>query len=183
LGLPISQLPQAPALIFKDSNSKATHWATSSIKVSNTFNQTSLVETVSCSFAGGCLIQIDQAGLFPTILSDPEKNRISVCNDICIISEADSNDSVTSCQLTALATLYSASQYNMTTNNYLIGTPFASNTSLTMAVWDNDLQNGFTDPARYCFFGTGFRVGYVGLVNEVKFFMNRFTRSNFVNKL
>lgn len=116
-------------------------------------------------------------------MSDPAKNRISVCNDICIISEADSTASVTTCELSSLATLYSATNYNMTTNNYLLGTPFASNASLSMAVWDNNLQKGFTDGAKNCFFGTAFRVGYVGLVNEVKFFMTRFTRSNFVSRL
>lgn len=119
----------------------------------------------------------------PTILSDQVNNGISVCNSVCTLSEADSTDSFTSCVVPTLATLYSATHFNMTTNNYLLGTPFASNASLAMAVWDNNLQQGFTDVVKNCYFGTAFRVGYVGLVNEVKFFMTRFTRSNFVNRL
>lgn len=34
-----------------------------------------------------------------------------------------------------------------------------------------------------CYFGTAFRAGYVGELNEVKYFMNRFTKKNFVGKL
>ena len=34
-----------------------------------------------------------------------------------------------------------------------------------------------------CSFGTAFRSGYVGILSEVKFFMNRFYKPNFVGRL
>jgi hypothetical protein len=52
-----------------------------------------------------------------------------------------------------------------------------------MLLWDGSYQNGWTNTASNCYFGTAFKYGYVGVLNEVKFFMNRFNRNNFVNKL
>jgi hypothetical protein len=44
-------------------------------------------------------------------------------------------------------------------------------------------MNGFSDTGpTQCFFGTAFKAGHVGFINEVKFFMKRFQRSNFVGK-
>lgn len=67
----------------------------------------------------------------------------------------------------------------MSTNDYLTGTPFSSS-YWTLSVWDGSLQNGFVDYYANCYFGTVFRPGYVGILNEVKYFMNRFTRATFV---
>jgi len=50
-------------------------------------------------------------------------------------------------------------------------------------VWDGNNQVGWTDWAANCFFGTRFRQGYVGVITEVKYFMNRFTRPNYIGKL
>lgn len=52
-----------------------------------------------------------------------------------------------------------------------------------MTVWDDSYQNGWTSGNYPCYFGTAFRSGYVGVINEVKYFMNRFTKSNYVGKL
>jgi len=54
-----------------------------------------------------------------------------------------------------------------------------------MTLFDGSHQNGWNDTTSNCFFGTGFRDGYIGVINEVKFFMTSFTntRANFVNNL
>lgn len=82
---------------------------------------------------------MNQPGLLTNIVSDPSSNQISLCQDTCLVSEDDSDGTQTTCTVSSLSTLYSASHYNLTTNNYLVGTPFSSNASYTMAVWDNDL--------------------------------------------
>lgn len=64
-----------------------------------------------------------------------------------------------------------------------MGVPFSSNNALTMSVWDGSHQNGWTSNTKNCFFGTSFRVGYVGVLNEVKYFMNRFLKAKFVGLL
>jgi len=44
-------------------------------------------------------------------------------------------------------------------------------------------QNGWTSTTANCYFGTAFRAGYVGIINEVRYFMNRFTKTNYVGRL
>ncbi len=34
-----------------------------------------------------------------------------------------------------------------------------------------------------CFFGTAFKPGYIGILREVKYFLNKFKRETFVNNL
>ena len=126
---------------------------------------------------------MNQPGLLTNIRSDPMKNKINVCQQECKISEEDSSSTQTSCTLAGLPTLYSALNFNISQSKYIIGTHFASNSTYLNSVWDGDLQNGFNDSNRYCFFGTEFRPGYVGYVSEVSYFMTRFARSNFVGKL
>jgi len=67
-----------------------------------------------------------------------------------------------------------------------MGVPFSSkplDEQLTMSVWDGSHQHGWDDTAGNCFFGTAFRAGYIGVLNEVKYFMSRFVKANFENKL
>jgi hypothetical protein len=64
-----------------------------------------------------------------------------------------------------------------------MGVAFSSIADQTMNVWDGSNQNGWTNYGANCYFGTAFRAGYVGVLNEVKYFMSRFTRNHFVNKL
>lgn len=54
---------------------------------------------------------------------------------------------------------------------------------MTMSVWDGSHQNGWTSNGGNCYFGTVFRAGYIGVLNEVKYFMSRFNRGNFIGKL
>ena len=57
-----------------------------------------------------------------------------------------------------------------------MGSPFSSDSTQTMLVWDGSHQNGWTKWDKNCYFGTAFRAGYVGELNEVKYFMSRFDR-------
>jgi len=61
--------------------------------------------------------------------------------------------------------------------SYISGVPFSSkplDEKLTYSVWDGSYQNGWTNTDGNCFFGIVFKPGYVGVLNEVKYFMNRF---------
>ncbi len=46
-----------------------------------------------------------------------------------------------------------------------------------------DNTYGFTSTASTCFFGMGFTSGYVGVISQVKFFMNVFTKATYSSKL
>jgi len=65
----------------------------------------------------------------------------------------------------------------------LDGTTFSTNSSSTYALSDMNNANGYTDTSVPCYFGMGFLPGYVGIVSQVKFFMNQFLASTFVNNL
>lgn len=90
---------------------------------------------------------------------------------------------MTKCALPPLPTTQSIDKFSIIGESYLMGVPFSSNNALTMSVWDGSHQNGWTSNTKNCFFGTSFRVGYVGVLNEVKYFMNRFLKAKFVGLL
>ena len=50
-------------------------------------------------------------------------------------------------------------------------------------MFDGISKNRNTDSGAQCNFGTYFKPGYIGVVREVKYFMNRFTKTNIVGKL
>lgn len=62
-------------------------------------------------------------------------------------------------------------------------TTFSSNSAYTYAAFDMDYVNGFIDTASTCYIGLGFKSGYVGIVSEVKFFMNRFVKATYSGNL
>ncbi len=109
-----------------------------------------------------------------------EAATVRVCGQICKPLLSDSSPTVTKCSLPGLATAYSIDQYKIVEESYVMGVAFSSNSALTNTVWDGSHQNGWTSTARNCFFGTAFRAGYVGVLNEVKYFMSRFNKRNFV---
>jgi hypothetical protein len=62
-------------------------------------------------------------------------------------------------------------------------TTFSSNSARTAYLFDMDNTVGFTDTKSTCNFGMSFKSGFVGIVSEVKFFMNVFTKSLYVDSL
>jgi len=64
-----------------------------------------------------------------------------------------------------------------------MGVAFSSNAAQTNSVWDGSFSHGWEDRTAPCHFGTAFRAGYVGVLNEVKYFMARFNKAAFVGQL
>jgi hypothetical protein len=67
--------------------------------------------------------------------------------------------------------------------DYIKGTLYGSDNDNLEAVFDGMNPNGWKSEAKDCYFGTYFREGYIGFIVEARYFMNRFTRSNFVGNL
>jgi hypothetical protein len=67
----------------------------------------------------------------------------------------------------------------------LVGeTTFSSNSIYTYAAFDADNTVGFKDTtSTTCYIGMGFTVGHVGIVSEVKFFMNTFLKETYSGNL
>ena len=45
--------------------------------------------------------------------------------------------------------------------------------------FDGNNSNGFNSSSNSCFFGTGFTKDHIGLITEVKFFLNKFVVSKY----
>lgn len=80
-GVPLTSTTSiSPVLYYTSSTSNETHWASVTYTATNTITTTSISQ-VSCSFAGGCTLAIDQVGLLSTLASD--LNNITVCGYEC----------------------------------------------------------------------------------------------------
>lgn len=110
-------------------------------------------------------------------------NNITVCGYECEYDSSASTSSTVQCSVPALPTIYSIENYQITNEAYLTGTPFSTNYDKTFNPFDGSTLNGFSDTKSGCYFGTGFKKDYVGVLNEVKFYMNTFTKSNYVSLL
>jgi len=85
-----------------------------------------------------------------------------------------------------MPTTHSIDNFKIISESYISGVPFSSrptDADMTMSLWDGSHQHGWTDKTANCFFGTSFKSGYVGVLNEVKYFMSRFTKSEYAGKL
>ena len=79
-----------------------------------------------------------------------------------------------------MPTTYSIDNYKVISETYVMGVAFSSNAAQTMSIWDGSFTHGWNDRTAPCHFGTAFRAGYVGVLNEVKYFMARFNKAEFV---
>lgn len=67
MGIPLTTVAQAPQLMFESRTSSVVHWASPSTTISNTLTATSIASAVTCSFAGGCKLTVNQPGLLASL--------------------------------------------------------------------------------------------------------------------
>jgi len=84
------------------------------IVLSNALSVTAYTTGLTCSFNGGCSYEITADGLSNNIETLPDENYITVCGIECVYDEDNSDDSVTTCTIPALSTLYSDSTFTIT---------------------------------------------------------------------
>jgi IPT/TIG domain len=115
-GVPLSSFSIKPELYFTDTSTNITHWSqfAAAANISNPITSNPSVSPLSCSFAGGCLLTVSQYGLMSTLKSSQSENSLKVCGQVCTPSEADSSLSAVKCMLPSLATTYSMTNYNIT---------------------------------------------------------------------
>jgi len=119
-------------------------------------------------------------------LSSTIKNKgacVSVCENPCTLDESESGSVTAKCKVPSLATSYSVEHYKIEEETTLSGTVFSTSSATMYALTDEDNNNGYIDSSPTCNFGMYFKSGYVGVVNQVKFFMNDFVKSTVSGKL
>lgn len=173
-GVPVSATDVSPKLIFANTSAKTEDTAlnSSSITISNplgtTFGQTGL----SCSFAGGCLYNIQANGLASALAGDAN-NSVTVCNRVCEIDIDASDASNAKCKLPSLMTTYSAKTFDMGTAANLVGTwTGTGSSSELLKLNDGNNLNDYSDNAVPCYFEMSADDKYVYQVSSAKVFIN-----------
>ena len=171
-----------PSLWFNGSATLGVHWASNVDTFTNAPTVTAIDSSITCSFSGGCSFSVSQAGLSSAV--SQANTYINVCGNKAVLTAA-STSSKAYFTTPSLSTVYSMTNFNTTTPANLVGTPFSSvNTaSVTNAPFDGNTVNGFQSTQSTCYFGTSFRPGYVGVITQVKYWMNTFVQSQIVGKL
>jgi hypothetical protein len=123
-----------PRLYFIDVSTGLTHWAVTTVTLSNSLPASIAINALSCSYAGGCSLNIPVKGLVQNLKNDTTKNVVRVCSQVCALADADENS--VNCQLPPLATTKSVTDLTIISESYLFGTAFSSNAALTNSVWD-----------------------------------------------
>ncbi|TNV88229.1 hypothetical protein FGO68_gene13028 [Halteria grandinella] len=182
-GVPLSQVAISPQLNLTFESTMEAHMAVITTTLANPITAIAVDAAVDCSFAGGCFMSISQPGLLTTLQNDASSS-VLVCQQPCLPSPDDSSPATLKCRLPPLATTYSTAQFNITEESYLVGAPFSSKAALTEYLFDGNYMRGFNDStSATCFIGTAFKQGYIGVINEVSIFMNRFVKDKYVDKL
>jgi len=128
---------------------------------------------LSISWAGGEQLQIQSAGLASLLKEDPSINNITVCENLCAFSEADSTSAHGSCTLPEVSTSYSDTNYGIQTSHQLdSGVYISHHASKDPApMFDGDLLIQFTAAGADSWFGMKFKTGYVAVLDKVKYFV------------
>ena len=144
----------------------------------------SLTPTVSdgtsglqCSFVGGCSYELENTKALAALLKIGEleyKQKITVCNEECILSEEDSTPTKVVCKLPSISTTYSDENFQISTprENLNSGVFFGTASDNSIA-FDGVLTNTISDESQPCNTGMSFKEGHVGMLSQVKYFMPR----------
>jgi len=78
---------------------------------------TNSTDSLSCSFAGGCILELEAEGLSGMLKNDSIANKITVCEETCEYQESNSTSNTTRCKLPQMSTVYSNAQFNIETES------------------------------------------------------------------
>lgn len=113
LGVPIADGAK-PKITFLEGSSSAVYNADpTTVTLTNAMALSSSSSGLQCSFAGGCLYEVQAPGLAQLLKNFPEKNYISVCDNVCKFSEADSSGTSAKCKLPQISTEYSNTNFGV----------------------------------------------------------------------
>jgi len=117
-GLPPTDQDVAPLLWFNSTTTDVIHYANSTNnKLNKALTATASSSGLSCSFAGGCTLEVTSAGLASLLRADSTNNFITVCDEKCSFNETLSSDTVAACKMPPMSTVYSNSNFKIETEN------------------------------------------------------------------
>ena len=147
----------------------------SDVTVSNTLSVTDSTNGLSCSFQGGCSYSVSAVGLTASLI-DSATNSIDVCGNPCVINAEESDADQLTCTLPYVSTAYSASNFEIVTQGILhdgTWTSTASDAELAKVIDGKNMIDMIDSTSSDCFIQIQYKENHVGVLDEVKFFINR----------
>jgi len=143
------------------------------LELSNPLDITGSTAGLSCSFNGGCTLDINAKGLSTLLDGDAENNYVTVCDRECAFDKDASTDSISKCLLPDLSTTYSNENFNISEPSDDLQTGvYWSTYENTMAAFDDVMTDSLKNGASgECNVGMAFKPGHIGLVSAIKWFM------------
>jgi hypothetical protein len=84
MGIPPLNSSVVPELSFNSTSGNYTlHYAPISASLNLALAVSSSSSSLSCSFAGGCTLELEAVGLAGMLKNDSESNKITVCEETC----------------------------------------------------------------------------------------------------
>mmetsp|Transcript_20906 Transcript_20906/g.32383 ORF Transcript_20906/g.32383 Transcript_20906/m.32383 type:complete len:339 (+) Transcript_20906:3983-4999(+) len=170
LGVPVLAEATTPVVEFENSEG-IIHEAVVTASLNNPITIVSKSTDLECSFAGGCIIEIEAAGLSAVVKENPESNKVAVCDSECIYSDASDSSSL-KCQVPSQSTAYSNQHFGIASETHDLdsGRHFGSGSNASM-LFDNEIVEAYSSTTDHCFAGMEFKEGHVGMISQVKYFM------------
>ena len=140
-----------------------------------------------CSFQGGCAYSVQASGLTSSLL-DSETNSIDVCGNPCVVDAANSDSTQMTCSVPHITTAYSAASFEVVISGVISDdgtwTGSASDSELAKLIDNKNMVDMVDDTNADCYFQIQFKEAHVGVLEEVKFFINEmFDKTPYVGGL
>jgi len=148
---------------------------------------TSSPAALKCSFEGGCKYEVKATpGLSSLLKSKPEYNYIKICEKKCAVVAADSVSGTTVCKVPSVSTTYSNQNFKIEVPSESLnsGVYFGNWEEKAKLAFDNQIITKYESNSKVCHFGMVFKKGYVGMLEQVKYFLKEIpNRASFVDNL
>jgi hypothetical protein len=104
-----------PSLWFNETDTQVRHYAHITSTLNKELTVTSASTDLSCSFAGGCNLEVHAEGLSTILKNDSVNNFIAVCDEKCDFVKNLSDSSKAVCSLPKMSTVYSNENFKIET--------------------------------------------------------------------
>jgi hypothetical protein len=187
-GVPtVSSASEKAILSFTKNGIIDTFYAISTQTLANAITVTSSTADLKCSFEGGCKYEvISTAGLTTLLKNSPADNYINICEKKCELVASDSVSGTTVCKVPSVSTTYSNENFKIEVPSESLnsGVYFGNNGDSAKLAFDNQIITKYESDSKVCYVGMQFKLGYVGMLEQVKFFLKEIpNRISFVYNL
>lgn len=176
LGVPIGSGSPKIRFIAPEAGHYGEFYSVQETELENTFSVTDSTSGLECSFAGGCTYEVTSNSLTAMILSDSDVNHVNICGEECVIQEDQSTSTTVKCSLPNLSTIYSNENFGIALESEDLDSGHYFGTAEDNSIaFDGNLLVPTTDDSNTCIIGMAFKENHVGMISQVKYFMQDMT--------